>query len=327
MKITNNNNLPNIIVKAVEPKYRKSTNLSKIGVTTLIGSPRMAVLQSHHWDELEQDASEMMWSLLGDGVHKALEAFTDTEGENVYCYNEYKVSLEVEGLTITGVIDRAEVGDTKIRIIDYKVTSAYGYMKDHSDWESQLNIYLYMLKKHFTESGLHIDHMTNEISIICFIRDWTKYKTREEGYPDSPIKELKFIPWADDLTKTYISDRVAAHIDARAKYMMNEEMPECTPEETWYRPGDWAVWPKKDSKRPTLYPSWEEASKVWAPHISGRPFKVEQRAGRFAKCEAFCSANKWCSQWKKNSDSNAQAKEYILLQDVNTSTYKPSIKK
>jgi hypothetical protein len=169
--------------------------------------------------------------------------------------------------------------------------------------------------------------MAPEVSIICFIRDWTKYKTREQGYPDSPIKELKFIPWPDDLISTYLSDRVAAHIDARTKYMMNEEMPECTSEETWYRQGDWAVWPTKDSKKPMLYPSWEEASVIWQPAVKGTPFKVEQRAGRYAKCEAFCSANKWCSQWKKNSESSAKLQEYTLFHDVNTSTYKPMPKK
>ena len=80
MKLTNKFNLPAPIVAALsENNYTKGE--SHRSVTTLIDSPRVRILREKYEDQIEEDVSEMMWSVLGTAAHNIFE--NHAEGEYV----------------------------------------------------------------------------------------------------------------------------------------------------------------------------------------------------------------------------------------------------
>ena len=72
MIVTNVHHLPDPIFKALtHSDYSKGH--SNRSVTELIDSPRVRILRRQHKDEITEDASEMLWSVLGTSVHKMFE--------------------------------------------------------------------------------------------------------------------------------------------------------------------------------------------------------------------------------------------------------------
>ena len=71
MKITNRANLPDALVRAVaNDPYVGGGDVS---VTTLIGPPQIHYLRHKYENDLEEDAIDRIWSLLGQAVHTILE--------------------------------------------------------------------------------------------------------------------------------------------------------------------------------------------------------------------------------------------------------------
>jgi hypothetical protein len=76
MKITNRFNLPDAFYNfARNDKY--SRGKADISVTTLIDSPRVRLMRDKYNDQLETDASDMIWALFGTAVHHVLESADD----------------------------------------------------------------------------------------------------------------------------------------------------------------------------------------------------------------------------------------------------------
>ena len=72
MKITNNTGLPGAIVEAIK-NDEFTPGRSDITVTQLIGPPRIRVLKKQHGSEIIEDASNMIFALMGKAVHGILE--------------------------------------------------------------------------------------------------------------------------------------------------------------------------------------------------------------------------------------------------------------
>ena len=72
MKLTNKHNLPQTFVNVLKrPTYSKGR--ANLSVTQLINSPKIVALTQRFQDELEEDVSDMVWSLFGSAVHAVLE--------------------------------------------------------------------------------------------------------------------------------------------------------------------------------------------------------------------------------------------------------------
>ena len=68
---TNKHELPEPLYKAIcNDQYVKRGDIS---VTTLIDSPRINALRKKHWEEIEEDAMDSIWSLFGSSVHHIIE--------------------------------------------------------------------------------------------------------------------------------------------------------------------------------------------------------------------------------------------------------------
>ena len=72
MKLTNKYGLPEAFVRAVEnDPYTKGG--ADFSITQLISPARIGVLEQRHYAEIEEGASDRVFSLLGQSVHHMLE--------------------------------------------------------------------------------------------------------------------------------------------------------------------------------------------------------------------------------------------------------------
>ena len=140
MKLTNKHGIPQTFINVLErPTYSKGK--ANLSVTQLINSPKIVALTQKFQDEIEQDVSEMVWSLFGSAIHKVLEHGAD---ENHLI--EERLHAQVDSWNISGAIDLQIVNDDgSLSIRDYKTTSAWAVMNDKAEWDQQLNIYAWLV--------------------------------------------------------------------------------------------------------------------------------------------------------------------------------------
>ena len=76
MNITNKFGLPQPFVDFIKnDKYNRGD--ADISVTSLIDSPRVALMRQKHKDEIEIDAIDQIGSLFGNSVHAILDRYED----------------------------------------------------------------------------------------------------------------------------------------------------------------------------------------------------------------------------------------------------------
>ena len=284
MRITNKFNLPQTIVNALHrPTYSKGG--ADLSATELINSPRIVQLRRMHMDEIEQDASEMVWSLFGTAIHGVLE-----HGQGTDHVVEERLSTEIDGWKISGAIDLQTIESGNITISDYKTTGAWSVMNSKVEWEIQLNIYAWLVER--------VKAMpVSRIEIVAIIRDWSRRDAQvKEGYPEAPIKALEMVLWPFERRERYILDRIALHSAAHFSAEVGDELPECTSEEMWEKPAVWAV-KKTGGVRAKVLCLSEQDAKYKLAEL-GKGFEIEFRPGERTRCQNYCSVSQFCSQWK-----------------------------
>ena len=97
MKLTNEKELPDVFVRAIKKNERPLGAENDISVTTLISQPQAVQLRRKHFDELEEDASKMLFSLDGTLMHLLLERASDIDSDDIIeqtlSSNEFKLRL------------------------------------------------------------------------------------------------------------------------------------------------------------------------------------------------------------------------------------------
>lgn len=272
MKLTNIYGLPQPLYSAVKnDSYRKAGIIS---VTGLIRPPIMRVLEQRHDEELTQDCSERIWSLLGQSVHAVLER-ADTENHLV----EERLSGVALGWKVTG---QADLLDADGVLTDWKVTSVYSFLLgDKPEWVAQLNAYAWL----YRQAGFGI----KKIQIVAILRDWTQSKAISPDYPKAPAMTVDIPLWNQEKTQTWIEERVRLHQEAEA--LPDEKLPICTPSERWERPTTYAA--KK--------PANKRATRVFGTLAEAEGFAkengliTETRPGQNIRCSRFCMVSKFCT--------------------------------
>lgn len=281
MKFTNKHNLPEPLVRALsQNKY--SSGGARASITTLIGSPQVAILKKEHAGEIEVDVMDRLWSLFGTTVHNIIEE--GSAGLADYIAEE-RIFSEVDGWEISGGIDVQHFLDGRVGVRDWKVTSAYAVMNGKADWERQLNAYAYLIEK---EKGVPV----GDIKIGAIIRDWKRYEAEiKPDYPRNPVEMIDIPLWPYEERERYILDRVRLHKDAQRAREWGEPLPECTPEEMWERPTVWAVIKPGALRARSVHQTEEEAEANLKPG-----YVKEGRPGSRVKCESYCEVSQWCAQ-------------------------------
>lgn len=279
MKLTNKFNLPQTFLNVIHrPTYSKGD--SHISVTELLNSPRIVQLKHKHWEEIEQDASEMVWQLFGSAVHKVLE-----HGKDDHHVIEERLFLDFDGWKISGAIDLQEVYEDGISIRDYKVTGAWSVMNEKQDWHNQLNVYAWLVEK---VKGQPV----KDLAIIAIVRDWSARDVGKEGYPESPIATVNIPLWPFEQREQYVRDRISAHNEAYFSAHTDGPLPECTPEEMWEKPTTYAIKKEGGVRAKSVHTTLEAAQAALAPG-----YTIEVRNGDRTRCSKFCQVAPFCSQY------------------------------
>ncbi len=273
--ITKRHNLPEAILKAAR-RDNYSRGKADISVTSLIDAPQIFNLREKHYHKIETDVSERIWALLGTAVHKLLE---EAEG---FHQTEERLYAECGGLAISGGIDvqMEDLDDGTICVRDYKVCQITAVQYPKIEWERQLNLYSWLIRK---SKGKRV----SKLQIVAFTRDWRRREAFGVKYPEAPISVLDIPLWDDARQDAYVEARAALHKAA----MMGASIP-CTREEQWSRADTWATYKGDNKKATRVYGSEKEAID------SG--LRVEHRPGGAIRCDGnYCGVRSWCPQYQE----------------------------
>lgn len=273
--MTNNYNLPKALVRAIsKDTHRAGGTLS---TTQLLKSPREFWLTARH--EFEEDAISKMWAVFGSASHAVAE-----RGENEQSLVEEYFKIELNGITLTGMLDLFEDGV----LWDYKTVSVWSLLLlDHqksAQFIGQLNTYAYALSK----AGMHV----RALKILMIMRDWQASKAKfDTSYPDFQVQVVEVPLFNEEQQLSYILKRIDRLM--QFKDTPDDELPLCSEAYRWVKPSKFAVMKGTNKKATKLCDTLEEAE-LYASDIPQS--RVEERkADLFKRCE-YCSAREFCSQ-------------------------------
>lgn len=290
MKLTNKFELPDTFINVINrPTYNKGD--AEISVTEILNSPRIVHLKRLHWDDLEQDAADMVWSLFGSAVHEILQ-----HGKDDHHIVEERLNTTFEGWKISGAIDLQEVYEDGIVISDYKVTGAWAVMNEKDDWHYQLNSYAW-----FVEKVKNIK--VTKLQIIAIVRDWSRRDAvTRQGYPKAPIVTIDIPLWSFEERETYVKRRLNLHNETFFAIHAGGSVPECTPEEMWEKPEAFALKKEGAVRARSVHEKREDAEVALAlarqKAKKNEEFFIEHRPGSRTRCEGFCQVAPFCEQFK-----------------------------
>ena len=288
MKYTNLTNLPEVF-----ETFGRTNKYSKAGadysVTGLLAPPRMNILENSHKSDLRAEVSEDVFALFGSAVHHVLE-----QGASFDHTSEERLFAQIGGKNVSGQIDLQEDHEGGVSITDFKVTSVWSVMLgEKQEWVDQLNSYAFLVEHEYRKP-------ITRLQIVGIMRDWKKRESRtKRDYPKSPIISIPIPikPYEDRLA--LLEERVAFHEKAKRDWEDAGTLPMCTPDETWERPGKWAVHNKDAIRAKKLFDNVIKAEAL-ANTVKG--YKVVRRPGEVPRCADWCRVADWCDQydaWKK----------------------------
>ena len=271
--ITNRHNLPAAIIAAIQAD--PYTGGGDISCTKLIDAPQIRVLGSKHHHEIVVDASERVFSLMGQAVHTVLErAGLKEDGVIV----EQRLYAEVNGWQVSGQVDRMHIADGTLS--DFKMTTVY---KQHGSdsWTRQLNVLRWLAHQNGYDT-------INTLEVVAIFRDFRKTEAqRNPDYPQAAIQTISVPVWSLEDTEEYITERVYMHQAASR----GEEVP-CTDEDRWFSGNSYALM-KHGAKRATKVSSIRSDFDLADP----AEYTVETRAGEYKRCQHYCDVRAHCQQW------------------------------
>lgn len=278
MNIKNQYKYPEAVVKAVENEIYKP-NIDVWRATELIDSPLVKRLLIKHWDDIEVDVDDYVYSsLFGTAWHKFLSKW------EVEAMIENRWNIVFNKIPITGQTDIYKMSDGIIE--DNKVTSAFAWVFGNIHWTEQLNIYATLIE--------HSGYPVKKLFINAFLRDWSRYeamKGHNSKYPKHKFHKVKIPLWSRDRREAFLNSRIQLHLNG-ADYI-------CSPEERWEKETTWAV-KKKGTKKARRVLDTKEAAEKWI--IDKKPkgdVFIEERKGECTRCKLYCSARTVCPYKEK----------------------------
>jgi len=278
--ITNNNRIPDPIFRAIKKGWYSGANAEHFAsVTGLLKPPKIFVLEERYQNVITEEASDLVWSLMGSAMHSVLEK---AECEN--SINEERLYTTIKGQVISGAIDLYEN-----RVIsDYKFTSVwtYIYKSRMKEWTQQLNIYGYL----YRQAGFAVD----KLQIIAIFRDWSKSKYKlDRNYPQQ-IVTIPIALWSDNMVESFIAERISAF--ESALLLADDDIPPCSPEDRW-QSIRWAVMREGAQRATKLFDGKEEAE-AFVEASKRQDMYVEIRESEPTRCMEYCRCNNFCNFYR-----------------------------
>lgn len=281
MLLTNKLGLPQSLVKAIQnDPYSKGD--SDYTATSLLKPARMIELERIHADKITEDASDRIWSLVGQVGHSILERCSDADITEQRLFSDIPFPMDQSRPVrkISGQLDL----EHQTKIIDFKFTSAYAVKSGHKDeHEQQVNIGRWLCHK----NGITV----NSMEIIAILRDWSKLEAKRDWqYPQQQVVVFNIPVWSYEETEQFILSRVTEIEQAKTK------LPMCSDYERWAKPEKWAVMKKGRVRAVKLYNNEHDAL---SHSMTGAGLTVEHRPGENIRCESYCRVAGFCSWWQE----------------------------
>jgi hypothetical protein len=300
MILTNKFDIPDTFVNVLKrPTYSKGK--ANLSVTQLINSPKIVALTKKHDNEIEQDVSDMIWSIFGSAIHNVLE-----HGKDDHHRVEERIHASIEGWNISGAVDLQIINPNGISIRDYKTTSVWAVMNEKIEWEYQLNIYAWLV-----EEVKKVP--VTDLGIVAILRDWKAREVNTKvGYPEAPVKELPITLWTMQEREDFIKRRIWVHSACDFEIETDGQLPDCTPDEMWEKPAVWAVMKEGNIRAKYVMPTLHEAELAMKQLQEEKPkdkYVIVERKGERTRCASYCAVSQWCDQYQEYLKTQEENKE------------------
>jgi hypothetical protein len=316
--LTNRLGLPQAVVDAVanDPYTRGDSDIS---VTQLIQPPYQRKLRQEV--EIVEDASDKIWSMVGQIGHGILEraypeAFED-DGRFWIKVKAFLTRLGLWEIVEDAIISRSGY-EIPAALTAFETYQKNGVVAEHrlfmpvNGWtvSGQFDVidhgclqdYKFTsvwsvigeTKQEWTQQlnllrllAIHHGIDVPQLRIIAILRDWTKTKAKiDSQYPQQQVVPVDIDVWPLEYTKTFMLQRVIAHQDANP--------PPCTDAERWKRDDVWAVM-KVNLKRAVKLHDTEQQAKNHVTEL-GKGHFIQQRPGEYVRCQDYCNVAHRCPQ-------------------------------
>lgn len=330
MRITNTENMPELLYQALSEN--RPPIEGEIHVTQLIGPPMLDYLKRKHWDNLEQDASERLYALMGQGMHAVLandgrlqyakavieqlvRDFRKYDIDTTICVLQDLLEKISEGSqrgiestmrvpinkkwTLVGTDDYFDE-DTGI-LRDWKMTSVWSVVFADHDWEEQLNVYAWMRRQ--------LGYDVEKLEVWALLRDWQMYKAKygnDGKYPKIPFVCVPIKLWTEEKQERYIQSRL--------RKFSGKPSP-CTPKEKWQTPTTYkvmkgtnktaaiATWMVGGERKPMLSPEEaRQAAQLKNLPVDGKKIWIKEFPGECKRCNLYCVVNKYCKDFEETEN-------------------------
>jgi hypothetical protein len=291
MVTTNVMNMPQAFVNYVSNvRHNPSGTLS---ATTLLQGDKQIVLYDRHFEEMTQDAADLVWATFGTAFHSIMEKQEDD------AFKEEAFSVPVGSWKVTGRVDRYDLQNEILE--DWKTASVWKVIySDFKDWKAQGLTYAWLMK----QNGLNV----KKCRFVALLKDHSKTEAkRKSDYPQKPVFIYEFDVTEKDLEET--EKRIKAKIESvTAAYKLgDDDILPCTDEERWATSTKYAVMKEGRKTAVKVCNSMDEAQAL----LTSADYRVEIRPGESKKCADYCPCAEFCNFYhenvKKPEDAGASA--------------------
>jgi len=285
MPLTNILGLPEPLYNATKSDYIVEENI--YSATTLLKDPKEIILCRRHADEIIEDCSDLIYSLLGTSVHYILSKNKEKDTE----FKEERIYMDIDGMRISGQFDLYDASNGG-ELSDYKVVSVWQTMLgDNEKYRLQLLIYAYILKSH--------GFPCSKGRIIQIYRDFSKTKaSTDSSYPQKPVNVINFKFTDEDFVyiESYIKEKLEQIKECNM--LPDDDISICSEKERWKTEDKYAVMSKNRKSAQRVLNS-EELAVKWMEDNKKGDF-IEKRNGENKKCNSYCRCREFCNFYKES---------------------------
>lgn len=287
------------------PEAVGSTHFS---ATTLTKPVRQVTIDRYNSQNYVNDVSSAVFRLTGQLFHHLFRdaAVRENIKKSLKLEPEHRLFAHLPGLKAVVSGEPDLVSEDGV-VDDYKVTSVWAW-KDGAklEWEQQLNVYAWLRRM----NGLQ----TTKLRVVYILRDWSQREAKiKKDYPQAQVLTAEVPMWSAEMQERFVREQVSELMHASNQYESHGNdsyVVECGPDQMWEKPSTYAVIKKGAGRATKVFKTVDDEGTEYSPEqvqamaeayakSKGPEFEVEHRPGERTRCEFYCSANQFCSQYKE----------------------------
>lgn len=329
--LTNKNNLPDTLVKAVA--YDTHKMAGSLSVTQLIDGAQVRYLKSCY--DYEVDVIDSIYALLGTALHNVLErANIDSHRKRAFLLTAETLAMKAQEYTKTAP-DKASMLDKGSKWLFSLIPVFFPEVNEKYIFEKTMSLDMgdHVISGTFDlydkETGILYDYKlcstfqwmnpsarekwheqlniyaymlqkegfpVNGIRVVAFFRDWSAAgMMRSSNYPNTQIKEIHIPLWSTEQTWNLINFHLDQHRQAELG-----NVPQCSGKIRWATADTFAV----------LQHGMKRSVKNFDTHAAAQDFinknqhkftknlSVQVRPGQSMRCQNYCPVSKFCPQYQ-----------------------------